>query len=75
MTVSTPFSAPAWPPDTGASTKLEAAFLGGGVEFTGYLGGRSRMVDENLALSHPGEGAVGTEGDFAQIVVIADTAT
>src|ERR1700760_777942 len=27
MTVSTPFSAPAWPPDTGASTNLKPAFL------------------------------------------------
>ena len=30
------------------------------------------MIDENLALAHAGEGAIGAERDLAQVVVIAD---
>ena len=30
------------------------------------------MVDENLALAHAGEGAIGAERDLAQVVVVAD---
>ena len=32
------------------------------------------MVDEHRALAHAGEGAIGAERDFAQVVVVADAA-
>jgi hypothetical protein len=38
ITVSTPFSAPAWPPDTGASMNSKPRFFGGGVELARDLG-------------------------------------
>ena len=61
ITVSTPFSAPAWPPDTGASTKSKPRFFALGVELARDLGRGGGVIDEHRALLHAGEGAVCAE--------------
>ena len=51
MTVSTPFSAPAWPPETGASRKPKPPlrrFVG---QFARDFGGGGGVVDEDRALA------------------------
>ena len=72
MTVSAPFSAPAWPPETGASMKPRPRSRGFRVQFARDVGRGGGVVDEDRAALHAGEGAVGPERDRAQIVVVAD---
>jgi 3-hydroxyisobutyrate dehydrogenase len=52
----------------------EPALLGLGVELARNLGRGGGVVDEDRALAHAGEGAVGPERHFAQVVVVADAA-
>ena len=72
MTVSTPFSAPAWPPDTGASRKPTAARRRGRRAVRARPRRGRRVVDVDRARLHAGERAVLAERHLAQIVVIAD---
>ena len=51
ITVSTPFSAPAWPPETGASMKSKPRFFGRGVQLARDLGRGGGVVDEDRALA------------------------
>ena len=72
MIVSLPFSAPAWPPETGASRKP--------TPLPRLAASSSRATSAEAvvwstrigALLHAGKRAVGAEGDRAQVVVIAD---
>ena len=72
MTVSTPFSAPAWPPETGASMKPKPRLRRLPVELARDFGRGGGVVDEDRARCHAREGAVGPDGHRAQVVVIAD---
>jgi hypothetical protein len=53
---------------------IEAAFFGRGVKLAGNVGRGGGVVDKNLALAHAGEGAIGAESHFAQVVIVADAA-
>ena len=72
MIVSLPFSAPAWPPDTGASRKPTPLRRRRGVDLARDLGRRGRVIDEHRARAHRRERAVGAERDRAHVVVVAD---
>ena len=71
MTVSTPFCAPAEPPETGASRKPKP-FPWLLHEFAGNVCRCRRVVDEDGALAHALEGAALAERHRAQIIVVAD---
>jgi hypothetical protein len=49
MTVSMPFWAPAWPPDTGASMNCQARLRGLRIEFARHAGRCRGVVDEDGA--------------------------
>ena len=74
ITVSTPFCAPAWPPETGRVDELQAALERRLGEFARHVGRGRGVVDEHRARLHAGEGAVVAEHDRAQVVVVADAA-
>ena len=73
MTVSTPFSAPACPPETGASMKPKPALLGGPMQVRARSWPRPSCGRRRpRPASSPCEGAVRPGRDLPQIVVIAD---
>jgi hypothetical protein len=72
MMESAPFSAPAWPPETGASMKPLSVRRGDVGEFAGDRRGSGCVVDEDGAGPEPCESAVCAQSDAAQIIVIAD---
>ena len=72
MTVSLPFSAPAWPPDTGASRKPMPRCLRRSVKLAGNVRRGGGVIDEDRALLHARECAVRPNRHLAQIIVVAD---
>ena len=74
MTVSTPLTAPACPPETGAVEEVEALGLGRRVELARDVGRGGGVVDEDGALALGLEGAALGRRHRAQIVVVADAA-
>ena len=72
MTVSTPFSAPACPPDTGASTNPIPRFAASAWEFAGHVSRGCGVVDEDASLFHAVEGTIRPNRDAAQVIIIAD---
>ncbi len=55
ITVSCPFCAPAWPPETGASTNCKPCVLGGGVQFARHLGRGRGVVNKDAPGLHARE--------------------
>jgi hypothetical protein len=68
MIVSWPFSAPAWPPDTGASTNQRPTGARRGVHLAGHGGRGGGVVDDHAALAHRRQHL---RHDVADVVVIA----
>jgi hypothetical protein len=68
MTVSFPFSAPACPPDTGASRNSTCRARGAG-DLPRDLRGRRGVIDEDRLRRHPRERVL---RDRAHVVVVAD---
>ena len=59
MTVSWPFSAPAWPPETGASRKPTPCAFAAASKLAGDVRRGGGVVDEDRAGLHAGKRAVG----------------
>ena len=74
MMVSAPLTAPAWPPETGASMNCRFSSRAARIEFARHIGRGGGVVDEDRAGLHAGEGAVRAQHHAAQVVVVADTA-
>ena len=71
--VSLPFTAPASPPETGASIKFKPRLLRRRRQFAGDRGGSGRMIHEHRTLFHRCKGTIFFQSDLAQIGVAADT--
>ena len=61
ITVSAPFTAPAWPPDTGASTKCRPRAFAAAKSSRATSADGGGVVDEHGARRHAGEGAIGAQ--------------
>ena len=73
MIVSLPFSAPAWPPDTGASRKPTPRAFAAACTSRATSRRRGRVIDQDRCpRAIAGERAVGAQRDGAHVVVVAD---
>ena len=72
MMPSCPLTAPAWPPETGASTKPTPRFFAFPMKFPGNDRGSGGVVDQDRALLQARERPVVPVGDRAHVVVVAD---
>jgi hypothetical protein len=72
MTVSTPLSAPAWPPDTGASRKPQPLAAAGFGQFARHFGGSRGVVDQDGAILDAAENAVRAKRHGAEVIIVAD---
>jgi len=72
ITVSTPFSAPDWPPETRGVDEAEAAACRLGVKLARDVRRGRGVIDEDRAGAHAGECTVRSEHHASEIVVVAD---
>lgn len=72
ITVSTPFTAPACPPDTGASIKTPPA-LDNLRHLTSQFCARCGVINNQCPWSHSGQHAVWRSHDLTHVVVVAHT--
>ena len=72
ITVSWPFSAPAWPPDTGASRKSKPSAVAAACSSRAISAEAVVWSTNRVPFPIAGKCAIGAERHFAQVVVVAD---